>query len=136
MWITLLCVALGIKETMTVRTVLTLWAASEEAPVHWNNPLGCTRAEVNSWPATGAGVQAYPTIADGMNATARELRTQPYAGVLEALETSAGLEATWGAINVSAWRPEAQEGHYPLALFHAWQAVIPTGPLDGEVDLD
>lgn len=59
----------------------------------------------------------YPSLIDGILATAAELQTPRMAGVVEQLRHPTTLTALYAVINRSAWCPDCQGGRYPLALY-------------------
>lgn len=104
------------------------WAASEGMPDWENNWLATTIGGYGGVVVNSAGVKRYPTVADGVAATAATLAYGAYANVVRALRTGTSLEEIWSAINSSPWCSRCQNGLYPVVLFDNLHAVPPPGP--------
>jgi len=106
-WIPNLLVLLGAPRTQQNRDLLMSWWAWEggnggprgdvkpSAKYNWLNTttkvLGSKNFNVLN-PATGSGVQNYPTYLSGLHATNKTLRKPEYAGIVLALKTGTPLK--------------------------------------------
>lgn len=108
---------------------LELWAASEQVPADWHNPLGATIGWPGSRILEAGAVEAYPSQAAGIGATALALHQRGMAAVLEALRGDLGITAIYRRVNASGWCPGCQDGHYPIALY--WHLHPPVGNTTG-----
>lgn len=96
-----------------------LWAQSEGMPPSENNPLATSWDGYGGVAINATGVKRYPTITDGVHATAATLALPAYNHIVTALVTTAGLVPIWQAINASPWCRGCQGGKYPVALYDA-----------------
>lgn len=83
--------ALGIQPTATNTALLVAWEYAEKPHTpsgvyQFNNPLNVTLREAGSISVNAAGVQQYPTLAEGLQANAQVIRQYPT--LYEALEES------------------------------------------------
>lgn len=126
-WRGLLLEALSAPLSEVNVDALTWWAQSEGMPAWENNWLATTLNCCGGYPVNGVGVRAYPTVQDGVNATAQTLRGSAYNGVVSTLIDGSSLEDIWSAVNASPWCSGCQNGLYPVVLFNNIHAVA-TGP--------
>lgn len=111
-----LLAALHAPVTAVNLDALTWWADSEGTPTSWNNWLATTEAGYGGYTVNGAGVKAYPTLDDGVAATAATLAGGFYTRVVAAFRAGDSLTAIWDAVNASPWCYGCQGGRYPVAL--------------------
>ncbi len=77
-------------------SILNSWASGESgAPSAQNgwNPLGTELGMPNSYNMNSAGVQGYPTLAEGAAATAQTLQSNYYSGIVQNLQNDAPASA-------------------------------------------
>lgn len=101
---------------------LLLWAQSEGVPASWNNPLATTLSGYGGTDVNSAGVKAYPTEQDGIDATYATLQGSSYAAVRSAIRNNDSWSDIWSAVNASPWCGGCQSGLYPVALYDAIKA--------------
>lgn len=110
--------ALGAPDTAVNLDALDWWAQSEGTPSWWNNWLATTEPGYGGRDVNSYGVKAYPTLDDGIAATAATLRGSAYFRVVQALRSGNSLTAIFDAVNASPWCYGCQAGHYPVALYN------------------
>lgn len=121
---------MGAPDSNASATSLQLWAQSEGTPPSWNNWLATTEPGFGGTPVNSAGVQAYPTETDGVDATYATLQGSAYLAVIDAFVSNAGAQIIWDAVNGSPWCAGCENGEYPVALYNYLQGhggVVPTG---------
>lgn len=116
-WRVLLLGALRAPSTTVNLDALAWWQQSEGTPPSWNNWLATTWSGYGGRDVNSAGVKAYPTVGDGVAATAATLYLSPYHAVITALRTGTSTEEIWAAINQSPWCAHCQGGRYPVAIW-------------------
>jgi hypothetical protein len=79
--------ALGAPVTPGGVQILVAWQACEGTPAAWHNPLATTLPLPGSTPVNAAGVQAYPSEAEGIEATRLTLLNGRYPDLVAALRT-------------------------------------------------
>lgn len=107
----------GLPRSALNVSALHSWGDSEGMPDWANNYLASHLATPNSTQYDASGVRAYSTFNHGVEATIATLREARFAAIWQALADNAGYRAIWTAINRSPWRPHAQNGLYPVALY-------------------
>lgn len=120
--------ALGAPDTAVNLDALSWWAESEGTPASWNNWLATTLGGYGGRDVNSAGVKAYPTLDDGIAATAATLRGGAYFRVVDALKAGNSLTAIWDAVNASPWCYGCQAGHYPVVLYDHLGSKPPPPP--------
>jgi hypothetical protein len=105
-WALALLAAEGWPRTSCNIAAITAWEGAEGG--HWANaarfnPLDTTMPEPGSWPMNGAGVQAYPSWAEGFRATLTTLANGNYGGILVALSAWDSAQAVADAVAASPW---------------------------------
>ncbi len=89
------------------------WAQAEggawSGPAKYN-PLNTTRRMPGSYSINGAGVQAYTSWPEGLDATAQTLQAGAYGGILSALKAGTSEQAVERAVASSIWGT----GSFPL----------------------
>lgn len=83
--------ALGATATQTNMNLLIAWMGEEngwQATFAWKNPMNTTLDMPGATSMNGAGVKAYPTWAEGFEATAKTLNNGLYPTLLSALKNS------------------------------------------------
>lgn len=126
-WRGLLLEALSAPLSQVNVDALQWWADSEGMPSWENNWLATTIGGYGGYPVNSAGVKAYPTVQDGVDATAATLRGGAYSGVVTNLQYGNSLSDIWSAVNASPWCSRCQGGLYPVVLFNNIKAVA-AGP--------
>ena len=111
---------------------MALWAAAEGMPAWENNWLATTLPMPGSHAVNGAGVQAYPDTATGVEAIVSTLLYSPpsygYGAIVAAFRSNGGLQLIWEAINNRQWCSGCSNGRYPATLADAI-GVGPPAPL-------
>lgn len=120
----LLSAMLAPVNTLTV-DALQWWADSEGMPAWENNWLATTIDGYGGRVVNSAGVKAYPTVLDGVNATWATLSYPVYRPVVTAFRAGSGLENIWSAVNASPWCNGCQGGKYPVVLYNHLSQKIP-----------
>lgn len=126
-WRVLLLSRLGAPANNLNIDALQWWADSEGMPDWENNWLATTYDGYGGTVVNSAGVKAYPTVADGVAATAATLDYGAYSGVVGALRQGSSLVDIWTEINSSPWCAHCQNGDYPVVLLHNLGAAPPPG---------
>lgn len=101
--------ALHDPETACNIGAVAAWEAAEGGA--WNdaaaaNPLNTTQPEPGSWPVNSAGVQGYPSWAEGLDANLTAITNGLYGGVLSALAAGGSAQAVADAVAASPWGTE------------------------------
>lgn len=105
-------------------SALQWWAESEGMPAWENNWLATTIDGFGGRVVNSAGVKAYPSVQEGVAATAATLRYGAYRNVVAAFQAGQSLVDIWSAINSSPWCSRCQNGLYPVVLFDNLHAVV------------
>lgn len=126
-WQQLLLAALRAPFSQLTDDALTWWAESEGTPPSWNNWLATTLNGYGGVSVNSAGVKRYPSVADGVAATAATLYGGAYVNVVRTFREGSSLENIWSAINSSPWCAHCQGGLYPVVLFRNLGATPSTG---------
>lgn len=127
-WRALLLGALSAPVTDINLEALEWWAESEGMPAWENNWLATTIDGYGGYPVNSAGVKAYPTVQDGVDATAATLQFSAYADVVRGLQQGNSLSTIWLAVNGSPWCSQCQGGLYPVVLYNNLGATQPPPP--------
>jgi len=122
---------MGAPDSNASTTALQLWAQSEGVPASWNNWLATTEDGYGGVIVNSAGVKAYPTETDGVDATYATLQGSAYNGVLDAFRGNEGAQEIWDAVNGSPWCGGCQAGLYPVALYDYLQGKGGVAPAGG-----
>src|SRR3974390_2030429 len=126
-WRNLLLSKLGAPQSNTNLYALNLWAASEGTPSYIKNWLATTLVCCGGSQYISSGVQQYPTVADGVEATYLTLVGGGYSKVVAEFQVGTSLYGIWDAINSSPWCSGCQKGHYPIAWYNALGSNPPPG---------
>jgi len=116
-WRALLLSKMGAPNNNVTSLALYYWAASEGMPAWENNWLATTLSCCGGHSVNSVGVKAYPTVADGVQATWQTLEFGAYSSVVSTFRQGKSLTAIYDAINGSPWCGGCQNGHYPVALY-------------------
>lgn len=128
-WRILLLSALNAPQSNLCIDALQWWADSEGMPAYANNWLATTEDGYGGVPYNSTGVKAYPTITDGVDATAATLGAGTYRNLVAALQSGTSLQDIWSEVNSSPWCAGCQAGLYPVVLFrHLGATPSPTPP--------
>lgn len=130
-WRVLLLDSIGAPGSPLNIDAMQWWADSEGMPGWANNWLATTIDGYGGRPYNSAGVKAYPTVAEGVNATAATLRFGAYVNVVHWFRVGTSLEDIWSAINSSPWCSRCQNGLYPVVLFRHLNATPSPRPPPG-----
>jgi len=82
------------------------WERAEGSTPSWHNPLDTTLREPGSRSVNSVGVQAYPSVQEGLAATVATLRGGQYGPVLAALAARNDAQAVADAVAASPWGTE------------------------------
>lgn len=95
-WIKDLLAALGAPATSANIASITDWMAHEEPSSdwsHWNNPMNTTLRLTGSQSENSVGVQSYPSLSEGLQATVSTLNNGNYGDILLQLRAGNGLRS-------------------------------------------
>jgi hypothetical protein len=101
-WARRLLAALGLPTSWPNVIALVAWQAAENTRAA-NNPLATTKPWPGATLFNAAGVRNYPSVADGIAATAATLRLGYYAAIRACLARSAPAGETLRAVAESPW---------------------------------
>lgn len=130
-WRYVLLDVLGAPQSPLCADALQWWADSEGMPSWANNWLATTEPGFGGVIYNSAGVRAYPTLADGVDATAATLGFGAYRGVVAAFRAGTSLQDIWAEVNSSPWCGGCQGGLYPVVLFRNLGATPSPNPPPG-----
>jgi hypothetical protein len=82
------------------------WERAEGSTPAWRNFLDTTLREPGSHPVNSVGVQAYPSVQEGLAATVVTLRGGPYGPILTALANGDDAQAVADAVAATPWGTE------------------------------
>jgi hypothetical protein len=99
-WAIALLGRLGVPNSVNNEQSIVAWETQENGP-QWN-PLGSKQTIQGSRDA-GGGIQIYPSLNAGLEATVQTLRNGRYTAILNALHNSMNPTATAAAIVASPW---------------------------------
>jgi hypothetical protein len=104
---------LGDQVTSQNTGAIVSWAQAEGGA--WNspaayNPLNTTKRMPGSHSINGAGVQAYTSWPEGLEATVQTFQAGPYGSILSALRAGTSEQAVERAVAFSIWGT----GSFPL----------------------
>ncbi len=105
-WARALLAAGGWPATGCNTGAIQAWERAEGSTPAWHNPLDTTLREPGSRPVNSVGVQAYPSVQEGLAATVATLRGGPYGPVLSALAAGNDAQAVANAVAASPWGTE------------------------------
>lgn len=108
------------------RNGIRYWAASEGVADRHHNPLATSYNGFGGKSFNADAVKTYPTIGDGVKASAATIRLPDYRAVLAALRQDQGLPALYDAVNQSPWCKGCSDGHYPKVLYAVVHADLAT----------
>jgi hypothetical protein len=95
-FITAVLTALGAPATAANIASMKNWMAHEEPPSdwnHWNNPMNTTQPMSGSKSMNSVGVQSYPSITTGLQATVETLNNGLYGDIIARLKSGSGLKS-------------------------------------------
>jgi hypothetical protein len=101
-----LLTALGEPVTDPNVQAVTAWEAAEGGNWHNTaayNPLNTTLSEPGATSINSAGVKAYTSWAQGLDATTSTLQEGPYAGIRDAMASGQDAQAVVNAVLASPW---------------------------------
>jgi hypothetical protein len=105
-WARSLLAAGGWPVTICNVGAIVAWERAEGSTPAWRNFLDTTLREPGSHPVNSVGVQAYPSVREGLAATVATLRGGAYGPILTALANSDDAQAVADAVAVSPWGTE------------------------------
>lgn len=105
-WARLLLAAGGWPVTSCNTGAIVAWERAEGSTRAWRNFLDTTLREPGSHPVNSVGVQAYPSVQEGLAATVATLRGGPYGPILAALAAGNNAQAVADAVADSPWGTE------------------------------
>lgn len=96
----------GLPRTPCDVGALTAWEAAEGG--HWHNtaqynPLDTTQPEPGSQSMNSAGVQAYPSWQEGLQATLATLNNGRYSAIISALQAGDNAQQVADTVSASSW---------------------------------
>ena len=105
-WARSLLAAGGWPATSCNTGAIVAWERAEGSTRAWHNFLDTTLREPGSHPVNSVGVQAYPSVQEGLAATVATLRGGPYGPILAALAAGNNAQAVADAVADSPWGTE------------------------------
>jgi hypothetical protein len=128
-WVQALEDFMGWPHTAVNERALLLWAASEGLPDNANNWLAESTPYPGSYPPPAPySVPFYYEMQSGVDAIGQFLEGSNYADVRAKFQQGTSLLDIYFAIRDSKWCSGCQGGNYPIQLWQAVSADIPSAP--------